>query len=251
MASPQLEDGYTRISNELMEALARFRMPGHVRQILDVIFRKTYGYQKKKDNISLSQFCLSTGIDRANCARAIRAAVSLNLIVKNDTTTPSEYKINKDYTTWKQVSKMTLPTKRVSKMTLRGSVKSDKRVVSKMTHTKEIITKENNTKENTIVADRKKQQEFIKKYCDSFKALYGANPIITGKHAGIVRRLIKIDKIEDIMEKFFKSTDPFVRKCKHDLSVVESQINRLIVAGGTSGIDEWVKEMEGGKDAHP
>jgi len=33
MASPQLENGYTRIANELMEALARIRIPGEARQV--------------------------------------------------------------------------------------------------------------------------------------------------------------------------------------------------------------------------
>ena len=56
MASPQLKDGYVAIANEIMDALAHIRIPGEARQVLDVILRKTYGWKKKEDEISLSQF---------------------------------------------------------------------------------------------------------------------------------------------------------------------------------------------------
>ena len=56
MANPQKENGYTAIANEIMEALCRHRIPGEDRQVLDVIFRKTYGFNKIEDYISLSQF---------------------------------------------------------------------------------------------------------------------------------------------------------------------------------------------------
>jgi len=37
MANPQLVDGYTRIDNALLDALARIRIPGEARQVFDVI----------------------------------------------------------------------------------------------------------------------------------------------------------------------------------------------------------------------
>jgi len=47
MKSPQTENGYIKIANELWDALTGIRIPGEVRQVLDYIFRKTYGYNKK------------------------------------------------------------------------------------------------------------------------------------------------------------------------------------------------------------
>ena len=52
MAMPQVENGYTRIANELLEALAKIRIPGEARQVFDVIMRKTYGF-RKSDPIAL------------------------------------------------------------------------------------------------------------------------------------------------------------------------------------------------------
>ena len=49
MVSPQWENGYTKIANEILESLARIRINGEARQVLDVIIRKTYGYGKKTE----------------------------------------------------------------------------------------------------------------------------------------------------------------------------------------------------------
>lgn len=82
MANPQIENGYTRISNEILEALARIRIPGEAMQIFLVIIRKIYGFQKKKDVIALSQFCLATGIQKPNVVRAIKQLQTMNLVIK-------------------------------------------------------------------------------------------------------------------------------------------------------------------------
>lgn len=143
MANPQRENGYTAIANEILEALARIDIPGEARRVLDVIMRKTYGFNKKEDVISYSQLAYFTGLSRRNAIRAVQSLVLMNLIsVKKDTT--NSYSINKDFETWKPVSKKTLGV--VSKSTL-SSVKTDQKLVSRLTHTKETITKESITKE--------------------------------------------------------------------------------------------------------
>ena len=47
-ASPQLEDGYTRIANELIEALMRTNLSAYQSRVLWAIWRKTYGFNKRK-----------------------------------------------------------------------------------------------------------------------------------------------------------------------------------------------------------
>ena len=139
MANPQKEHGYTAVSNEIFEALARIRIPGEARQTLDVVIRQTYGFQKKEDSIALSQFCLKTGMGKRAIIRAIHTLAGMNLLgVKKDTQNTTKYRFNKDFDTWKPLSKK---TRGVSKKTTRG-VKKDNDGVSKKTHTKEISTKE-------------------------------------------------------------------------------------------------------------
>ena len=105
MASPQKENGYTSIANELMEALSRFRIPGEQMQCLLVIIRKTYGFNKKDDMISNSQFVEATGLRHGNVSRAIRSLVEKRIVIKNDTKRIPSYRFNKNYIMWTSVSK--------------------------------------------------------------------------------------------------------------------------------------------------
>ena len=107
MASPQHEDGYTRIANEIMEALARFRIPGEARQMLDVIIRKTYGFNKIKDRISTSQLMAATGLRRGLIHRVRKRLLLSNLITvyKNVDSQILSYSFQKDYEKWKVYTK--------------------------------------------------------------------------------------------------------------------------------------------------
>ena len=145
MANPQ-PDQYTKFSNELLEALARIRIPGEARQMLDVIFRKTYGFQKKEDQISLSQFALATGLVRPLVVRGLSKLITLNIIIiKKENTITNIYKINKDFDTWKPLSKK---IRGVSKKIIK-IIKKDNLLLSKKRQTKETLTKETLTKEPT------------------------------------------------------------------------------------------------------
>jgi phage replication O-like protein O len=71
-ACPQKQNGYVPIANEIYDALIGIRIPGEAEQCLKLIIRKTYGYNKKEDAISLSQFCSFTGLKKPNVCKAIR-----------------------------------------------------------------------------------------------------------------------------------------------------------------------------------
>ena len=142
MASPQKENGYVPIANEIVEAFARTYFPSGERQVLDVILRKTYGFNKKEDKIAFSQFTEGTGLSRRTviyalqnleAKRIILISKSRNKLLNN----PNSYRFNKDYETWvvqnsaQQVKKNRNKAK-VSSAKLRkekGSAKLGKRVV--------------------------------------------------------------------------------------------------------------------------
>ena len=77
---PQLEDGYIRIANELFDAilekLASYR---HAKVVL-AILRKTYGYQKREDDITVSQLAKMTGIHRNNVGAALKELEQMRVI---------------------------------------------------------------------------------------------------------------------------------------------------------------------------
>lgn len=107
MANPQVEDGFTKMANEIMDALGRTRIPGEPRQILDVVLRKTYGWGKKRDHISISQFNKATGIKKPSIIRAIKMLITMNLIIvsNNANAQGQEYEFNKDYDSWQPLAK--------------------------------------------------------------------------------------------------------------------------------------------------
>lgn len=143
----QLENSYTKIANELLEAIAAIRIPGEAMQILLVIIRKTCGYHKNKDAISLSQFVSATGMKKPNVCRAIKKLLDMNIIkplskkiikiIEKDNAYISEYELNKDCASWKPLSKKITLSKKIKTV-----IKKDNLPLSKKIPTKETITKE-------------------------------------------------------------------------------------------------------------
>ena len=106
MANPQ-PDKFTKISNEIMDNLAKIRIAGEARQMLDVIIRKTYGFNKKEDKISTSQFMELTGLSRIAIPKARKKLLKLNLITisQKGYSQGLIYSIQKDYEKWKPYPK--------------------------------------------------------------------------------------------------------------------------------------------------
>jgi len=156
--NPQCEDGYTKIANEILDALCRFRIPGEQRQCLDFILRKTYGYHKKEDSISNSQFCEGTGLLKGNVTRALKELSEKQLVIKNDNGKYPTYRFNKNYTEWRELSKKQPVIKKATVV-----IKSDNRLLSKVMDTKDNSTKENITKDIKRFMSPSLQE--VKEYC--------------------------------------------------------------------------------------
>ena len=144
MPNPQIEDGYTKIANELLEALCKIRIPGQASQIFLTILRKTYGYQKKQDCISLAQFEFATGLPKNKICEALNKLEEMNLIIitEKGNKLAKTFEINKTYKSWNPLpKKVTLPKKGII-ITEKGNNHYRKRVLQKK------VSKENITKEN-------------------------------------------------------------------------------------------------------
>ena len=179
--NPQCEDGYTKIANEILDALCRFRIPGEQRQCLDFILRKTYGYHKKEDAISNSQFCEGTGLLKGNVTRALKELSEKQLVIKSDNGKYPTYRFNKNYTEWRELSKKQPVIKKATSV-----IKNDNRLLSKAMDTKDNSTKENITKDIEVASDKPKQPAKQKKKSllsldeeDFFKVLE-ENPLYSG-----------------------------------------------------------------------
>lgn len=150
MASPQKENGYTPIANEIMEALARIRINGEAMQVLLVILRKTYGFQKKEDAISLSQFTELTGLKRQTVYKGVQKLLRLKIVTQKGSTFTKKYCFIKDYSLWKPEPKKVTGTQKGSTGTQKGSEGNPKRVIQKK---KETIQKKLASQNDALVRD--------------------------------------------------------------------------------------------------
>lgn len=82
MANIQLKHGYTKIANEILESLVNTPLLGAELRVLLHIIRKTYGYNKKQDRISFTQFEKATGISRQTINKTLKNLIAKGMIVK-------------------------------------------------------------------------------------------------------------------------------------------------------------------------
>lgn len=105
---PQLDDGYSRVVNALVEALAASRLTQHQHQVVWAIVRKTYGWGKGKDRISGSQLAEITGLTREECSRTLSKLIEQKVVIREGGA-QSSIKLNTKTSEWIQVSKKTKP----------------------------------------------------------------------------------------------------------------------------------------------
>jgi phage replication O-like protein O len=100
MALPQLEDGYLRIANELYDAILRHPFSKREQKIIYAIIRKTYGFGKKEDDLTVTQLAELTGLGRSHASEGLDALVSKNTVLKRDGRHGYLLKLNKNYREW-------------------------------------------------------------------------------------------------------------------------------------------------------
>jgi phage replication O-like protein O len=99
--TPQIEDGYTKIANELLDAMCAYFPGGGEGQILLCVIRKTYGWGKKADAISIGQFQEATGLSRRTVIYALQNLEAKNMIsVAYDKTGVKIISFQKNYSKW-------------------------------------------------------------------------------------------------------------------------------------------------------
>jgi len=143
--TPQLENGFMRLATELTCQLQKTHLSGNEWQVLWVVFCKTYGWNKKEDFISLTQFQNETGLRRNKVTEALQKLVLKKVLLINKDTYINSYKFNKNYTEWhidklvpKTVPSSEKGTRVVPKRVLKLVPKREHTIDKKDTYTKDI-----------------------------------------------------------------------------------------------------------------
>ncbi|MFH1327382.1 MAG: replication protein [Candidatus Bathyarchaeota archaeon] len=101
MANPQAENGHTQINHETMMALLSYNFGSEFPlKICLFVIRKTWGFKKKVDLISITQFQKAIGCSRPTIVFWLNYLVKHLLLVKEVLPVGCKYGLNKDYSRW-------------------------------------------------------------------------------------------------------------------------------------------------------
>ena len=99
MANPQ-PDVFVKVSTELAIALAKTNLSAYESRVVWCVLIKTYGWNKKTDRISRSQFAEMTGIKPWHIWETLQLLIDRQIIICKGEGQNLEYGIQKDYEKW-------------------------------------------------------------------------------------------------------------------------------------------------------
>ncbi|EFO4380165.1 replication protein [Escherichia coli] len=150
-----IDDGYTRFANELLEAIASADLTARQLKVMLAYVRKTYGFNKKTDRIADEQIAQLTGLSRQNVNKAKKELISMNCLFMDG----NKIGVNREVSAW-QFSKCLQVSNFVSKLETKNVSKLETLNVSKLeTHKRHSLkTKENINK--PPISPKKISQKF-------------------------------------------------------------------------------------------
>lgn len=101
MASPQLENGYIQIANELYTALYCVDLSGAEFRVFSYIIHMTYGFKTKYRTLSASYIADGTNIPVKTVRRVLKSLTAYNMIISRGSGNAiKSFSINKNYEKW-------------------------------------------------------------------------------------------------------------------------------------------------------
>lgn len=187
MANPQKENGFTAIANEILENIISYEFPKNTGSVpyrlCFFVIRKTYGYQKKEDSISLTQFEEALGVSRPVVSYWLKYLVVAKLLLVDKTPNKKGfvYRFNKNYDEWLLV---------VSPLLLVVARKFTSKVAT--TITSKVATTYKRNKEMTKEISEQSSQSIV----DLIKSFESVNPACKRMYGNITQRNACFDLIE-------------------------------------------------------
>jgi len=100
LANPQKENGHIDIANEIAEHLAKTNLSAYESRVLWAIWRKTWGWHKKEDWITLEQLHKITGLNKGHLSRTLHKLFNRNILYQREDKGKLLLGFQKDYELW-------------------------------------------------------------------------------------------------------------------------------------------------------
>jgi hypothetical protein len=124
-------------------------------------------------------------------------------------------------------SKWTVKNQYIHLLTEEHGQQKDTQKDTTINNNKNIRKKHIAKKTSSKGKDNGKANAVIAKFCTLYKNKYGVAYTISGKDAGIAKRVCKHLDVSDLLDLYFQSTDKFIIDGCHAFNIFESQINKL------------------------
>lgn len=150
MANPQIENGFTKIANELLEEIIKRDFSKREMKIIFAVIRYTFGFNRKESDLSSRYLEPVTGIDQANISRTIKDLESKKILLidkSNNHSQLNKISINKNYEQWEADAKTTSvvnmkPMPKQHRTDAKTTSETDAKIASNKRKNKESINKE-------------------------------------------------------------------------------------------------------------
>ncbi|SFU93724.1 replication protein [Xenorhabdus koppenhoeferi] len=147
-----VDNGFTRLANELLEAVMLAGLSQHQLLVFLAISRKTYGFNKSLDWVSNEQLSKLTGILPHKCSAAKSELVKRNILITNG----RQVGINKNISEWEDKNKVYPNQVNLPESGKKSLPKSGKSDYPNQVNTKDNITKEKKDNNTPISPSPKK-----------------------------------------------------------------------------------------------
>jgi phage replication O-like protein O len=208
--------------NELLEQIAKTNLSAYETRVLSAVIRKTWGWYKKWDEISISQFQDLTLLDRRNISRTLKNLITRNIILCKMIDARRLYAIQRDYAKWA----VSLRTRNVvsTDTTISTSLYSNNKRKKDIAACVSIDTPHQSAKALEV-------KEFLDWYHQEYKNRIGKPYMPMGKEPASVREMFKtfsMEELKGLAEKFLDDgNDSFVKKAGSGIAVFKNCLNRL------------------------
>ena len=221
-------NNYTKINNDILDALIKANLNGTQLAISLFIYRKTIGWNKKTDNISLSQFMKYIPVSKPSICKALDhiKLVKICLLVKKSKrpNCSNEWAFNDNIESWQLVKKTLLVKK--SRLT---SKEIDVLLVKKPLHTKETITKDIN-KRNISKDIQRKIDNFL--FEEEFEFLWNKYPKKLGKKKAVSHFKASVSNEQDLKD-IDKALNNYLDEIKY------KKIQEDYIKHGSTWFNQW------------
>ncbi len=244
MANPQVENGHTRIADPVLEALMKAKLTGTQWDLVMAIIRRTWGWEKTEDYISLTQFQKLTGRHRNLIARELTALQKRNIIKQTRKPTidrAAKWKCNKNWEVWVSPPRVTgITAERDTSQGDRGITAEGARGI-----TAEVNLQETKRERNKSAGADPRFQPLKKFFHEQYEEIRGTKLVTDGSDYAGLRKLLKQNpefSLEDLQQaavRYLRSDKPFHVDQGHPLRYWANNINPFL-----QGRKQWADDLK-------